>query len=206
MTSKTPTKVQPTSRIRLNADVSPFAARAVGILRGRILPDPAKGARSFNLEITERDGRKNLIPGVMLNSAQRDIIASPLLMVSEVDILCYPRTIGRDLSIQAVAIEKATGRFHPDADFFLISGINLGCRSEGEVKIGVRPNRTKKEQKHHFERFWIRLYGYLKGDLQAFYHLKAVRKGTRLFIVDSNPRLPKQADNREKPSAGSGGP
>jgi hypothetical protein len=176
------------NQIRVRRDLTPHASRAVGILRGRLLPDLERMPRGFILEITEESGVVNRIPGVMLNQARDQITADPTLIGGMVDILCYPRTVKKDLTIQAVQITPATGRFNPDQDFFWITGTRMKTRAEGMVKLGIRPNRTKKQTSHHFEKFWLELYGHLQDDSEGVFLVKAVRRGNRLFVVESSPR------------------
>jgi hypothetical protein len=187
-------------KLRLTTEVSPYASRAVGLLRGRIVPAPNEGPRNFNLFVKESDGNETIIPGIMFDQAQRMIIENPSLLMGEADVLCYPRTVGKELHIQAFELSPSNGKYHPDQDIFLISGMNLGSRYPGRVKIGIRPNRTKKQQKQQFERFWLHLHGFVEGNHRCFYHLRTLRKGSRLYIVESTPRLPEKTDANHHPS------
>ena len=175
-------------KFELITDVNPHASRAVGILRGRIVPDLARAPRGFNLVIQEEDERTTSIPGVLLDGALDQIQGDPLLLTATVDVLCYPRTVKKDLTIQVLSIAKSKGRYHPDQDFFIIVGTRINTRKEGMIKLAIRPNRTKKKTSHKFERFWLELYGFLNDDDMGVHIVKAVRKGVRLFITESKSR------------------
>ena len=177
-----------THKFRLITDVNPHASRAVGILRGRLVPDLERQPRGFTFVITEREGHTTEIPGVMLDGALNRIQEDPRLMGCEVDLICFPRTVKKNLTIQAYDITKAKGRYNPDQDFFVIVGSRINSRREGVVKLAIRPNRTKKKVSHNFEKFWLELYGYLEGDLQCAYIVKAIRRGSRLFVTESKSR------------------
>ena len=175
-------------KFRLITDVNPHASRAVGILRGRLVPDMERQPRGFTLVITEQEGHTTEIPGVMLDGALNRIQEDPRLLGSEIDLICFPRTVKKNLTIQAYDITRAKGRFNPDQDFFVIVGKRINSRRDGVVKLAIRPNRTKKKTSHNFERFWLELYGYLEGDLQGAYIVKVIRRGCRLFVTESKFR------------------
>lgn len=175
-------------KFNLISDINPHASRAVGILRGKIIPDPTRAPRGFHLSIEEEEGHTTLIPGVLLDRALNEIQSDPMLIAKKVDVLCFPRTVKKDLTIQVLSITESKGRYHPEQDFFIIVGTRIQSRRDGVVKLAIRPNRTKKTTSHNFERFWLELYGYLKGDEMGAYIVKAVRKGCRLFVTESKSR------------------
>jgi hypothetical protein len=194
-------------QLRVSQDLSVHASRAIGVLRGRLLPDLERMPRGFILEITEEHGDKvTRLPGLLQNQARDQIFENPTLMGAMVDVLCYPRTIKKNLTIQAVQIAPAEGRFNPDQDFFYVTGTRMRIRTEGMVKLAIRPNRTKKAIKHSFEPFWIEAYGHLEGDLDAVYLTKMVRRGNRLFVVESKPRPDTGNKNARSPGSTSSKP
>jgi hypothetical protein len=176
-------------QLRIKHDLNHHASRAIGILRGRFLPDLERMPRGFIVEIIEeQDKSVTRIPGVLLNQARDQFMKNPALMGQMVDLMVYPRTVKKALTIQAVQIAPATGRFNPDQDFFYVTGTRMQIRTEGMVKLAIRPNRSKKQMKHNFEPFWIEAYGHLNGEKEGAYLTKMVRRGNRLFVVESQPR------------------
>ena len=176
-------------QLRITHQQNPHASRAIGLLRGRLLPDLERMPRGFILEIKEENSETvTRLPGLLLNQARDQVFENPALMGQMVDLLVYPRTIKKDLIVQALQIAPATGRFNPDQDFFYVTGTRMRIRTEGMVKLAIRPNRTKKEIKHSFEPFWIEAYGFLEEDKDGAYLTKMVRRGNRLFVVESKPR------------------
>ena len=177
--------------ITIDTNPPPFASRAVGILEGRIRLDPIRGEKAVVL-ITDDEAE---IPGMVHGQAANAIIENPMLLASRVRVLSYPRTRKNFLEILVVDVEEAGPRPSADKDFFLIQGLNLGSRSRGKAQIGIRPN---KRTRHHFERFWLTLHGHLKENMKCVYQLRALRKGRKLFIVESAPILPQQCTPQKR--------
>ena len=167
----------------LNEKPPAFAARAVGILEGRLSLTPSNGERSITLSTP--DGGE--IPGVVHGRAADSIIENPLLLAVPVRALVYPRTHKSRLEIIAVDIEEAGTEVSKENDFFLIQGMNIGSRLPDMAQISIRPNRRSK---HQFKKFWLSLYGHLVENQRCVYKLKALRKGRKLFILESEPILP----------------
>jgi hypothetical protein len=172
--------------IEINDNPPDFASRAIGILEGQLRLDPAQGERSLIL-ITD-DGAE--IPGVVHGKAAQRIIEDPTLLAVRVRALVYPRTERNKLKIIIVDIEAANlADRSSQVDLFLIQGFNLGTRNPAMSQIGIRAN---KRSKHQFERFWLSLYGHLKSERRCVYKIKALRRGRKLFIIESDPILPDQ--------------
>ena len=161
-----------------------FCSRAVGILEGKIVLNPSAGQKAFLL-VTD-DGAE--IPGGVHGKAAEAIFENPLLLTMRTRLLVYPRTTKNLLEILAVDIEPAGEVVSKQNDMFLIQGFNVGTRNPGKSQIGIRPN---KRSKHQFKKFWITLHGHLTEDLRCVYQLKALRKGRKLFILESSPVVPK---------------
>ena len=161
-----------------------FCSRAVGILEGMIVLKPVMGLKAFAL-VTD-DGAE--IPGGVHGRAAEAIFENPLLLTVRTRLLVYPRTTKNILEILAVDIEPAGDEVSKQNDMFLIQGFNVGTRSPGKSQIGIRPN---KRSKHQFKKFWLTLHGHLNDELRCVYQLKALRKGRKLFIVESSPVIPK---------------
>lgn len=179
--------------LTLDTKAPPFASRAIGILEGHLRLDPINGEKSIVL-ITD-DGAE--IPGIVHGKAADAIINDPTLLAVRVRMLAYPRTEKNRLKLIAVDLEEAGDSVSKQADFFLIQGFNLGSRSKGMSQIGIRPN---KRSKHQFERFWITLHGHLKDEIRCVYQLKALRKGRKLFIMESDPILPERCKSSKRNS------
>lgn len=177
--------------ITLDTNPPAFASRAVGILEGQIQLDPIRGEKAIVL-ITD-DGAE--IPGAVHGQAANAIIENPVLLATRVRVLTYPRTRKNFLEILVVTVEAAGPQPSSDKDIFLIQGLNLGTRSRGKSQIGIRPN---KRTRHRFERFWLTLYGHLNENMRCVYQLKALRKGRKLFIVESVPILPHQCSTAKR--------
>ncbi len=175
--------------ISINTNPPNFCSRAVGVLEGTIVLNPSGGEKAFVL-VTD-DGAE--IPGGVHGKAAEAIFSNPLLLTMKTRLLVYPRTTKNYLEILAVDIEPAGDVSSKQKDMFLIQGFNVGTRAPGKSQIGIRPN---KRSKHQFKKFWITLHGHLNGDLRCVYQLKALRKGRKLFILESNPIVPK-ADLQE---------
>ena len=171
--------------LTINDNPPAFCSRAIGILEGMIRLDPINGERSFVL--TTSDGAE--IPGIVHGKAAESILENPMLLAVKTRVLAYPRTEKNKLKLIAVDVEEAGDTTSRQSDFFLIQGFNLGTRTLGMSQIGIRPN---KRSKHQFEKFWITLHGHLKDEMRCVYQLKALRKGRKLFIVESDPILPKK--------------
>lgn len=175
----------------LNEKPPAFASRAIGILEGVLALDPAAGPAAIRI-ITE-DGAE--IRGSVQRRAIAKVLEDPTVLGRRSRFLVYPRTERNLLKVQVIDIEPAPQR-SPEADHFLVQGWNLGTRKANQAQIGIRPN---KKSKHQFERFWISLYGHLKEDLKCVYQVKAIRRGSRLYIIASDPQLPKECSpHREK--------
>ncbi len=172
----------------LTIDTRPpvFCARAVGILEGQLVLNPAGGEKAFKL-VTD-DGAE--VPGIVHGKAAKAIIENPLLLGVRVRLLAYPRTSSNILELIAVDIEAAGDEVSKQKDMFLIQGYNVGTRSPGKSQIGIRPNRNSK---HQFKKFWLTLHGHLNEDIRCVYQLKALRKGRKLFILESSPIQPKKS-------------
>lgn len=170
-----------------------YAARAVGILEGHLRPVPAQGPLA--VIITTADGTE--IPGVVHKRAKERIVEDPSLMGRKLRFLIYPRTHRNLLEAIVVDLEEIEDESQPsvEADTFLIQGINIGSRLKGQVQIGIRPNR---KSPHQFERFWLTLYGHLIQDQKCVYRVKAIRRGRRLYIVESDPQLPDPCKPKRK--------
>ena len=171
--------------LTINEKPPAFCSRAIGIMEGMIRLDPISGERSFILVTS--DGAE--IPGIVHGKAAEAIINNPMLLAVRARILAYPRTEKNKLKLIAVDVEEAGDDVSRQSDFFLIQGFNLGSRSEGMSQIGIRPN---KRSKHQFAKFWLTLHGHLTDEMRCVYQLKALRKGRKLFILESDPILPKK--------------
>lgn len=170
---------------KINEKPPGFASRAIGILEGKITLDLQNGCKSIVL--TTDDGAE--IPGVAQGRAAERIIEDPSLLFQRVRLLVYPRTERSLLKFITVDVELAPeGEKSKQSDVFLIQGFNIGKRSNSRAQIAIRPN---KRSKHTFEKFWINLQGHLTEDLPCVYQVKAIRKGRKLFIIQSEPQLPK---------------
>ena len=174
--------------ITINTRPPAFCARAVGILEGHLLLNPAGGEKAFKL--IDDDGTE--IPGIVHERAAKAIVENPMLLAVRVRLLVYPRTSANVLELIAIDIEEAGDEVSKQKDFFLIQGYNVGTRSPGKSQIAIRPNR---HAKHQFKKFWLTLHGHLNDDLPCVYQLKALRKGRKLFILESSPIQPKNTSN-----------
>ena len=162
-----------------------FASRAIGILEGKISLDLQNGDKAIIL--TTDDGAE--VPGVAQGRAAERIIEDPTLLFQRVRLLVYPRTERSLLKFITVDLELAPeGEKSKQADLFLIQGFNIGKKGKSKSQIAIRPNRRSK---HVFEKFWLNLTGHLTEDLACVYQVKAIRKGRKLFIIQSDPQLPK---------------
>ena len=168
-----------------------FASRAVGILEGHIKLDPTRGEKAIIL-VTPDEAE---IPGNVHGQAAEAIIHNPLLLAVPVRVIAYPRTRKNFLEILVVNVEEAGKTPSHEKDFFLIQGWNLGSRVRGMSQIAIRPN---KKTRHHFEKFWLSLHGHLKENMKCVYQLRALRKGRKLFIVESAPILPPQCTPQKR--------
>ena len=170
----------------LTIDENPpaFASRAVGILEGRIVLNPINGEKSIVFHTS--DGEE--IPGGVQDKAAKAILENPLLLTIPVRALVYPRTRRSRLEAIIVDIEEAGNDVSKQKDFFLVQGFNIGSRASGMSQLAVRPN---KRSKHQFEKFWLSMYGHLREDMKCVYRTKVLRRGRKLFIVESDPILPK---------------
>ena len=170
--------------ITIDRSTPSFVARAVGVLTGTIRP--SADGRSGTL-IT-RDQIE--IPITIHDRAISTLMADPTLFTKELDCLVWPRTSSMELRAIVIAIEAAA-KNNPDRDQFVIQGISLRSRQLTRTsKIGIRPNTSDRSNTSRFERFWINLHGYLTdGILNTIYQIKAVRKGSRLFIIESAPHI-----------------
>lgn len=177
--------------IKLDTRPPAFASRAIGILEGHITLNPLEGERSFIL--TTADDAE--IPGVVHGKAAEAIIADPSLLAKRTRMLVYPRTERNRLKLIAVDLEDAGDVKSSQSDRFLIQGFNIGSRVRGVSQIGIRPN---KRSKHQFEKFWLSLYGHLTDEKRCVYQLKAIRKGRKLFILESDPILPKPCQQQKR--------
>lgn len=170
--------------LTINEKPPAFASRAVGLIEGRLALHPADGPNAIT--ITTDDGA--VIPGSAQSRPIEMILADPSLLGERVRCLVYPRTEKTLLRVQIVSLELAAER-SPQSDLFLIQGWNLGSRRDNLAQVGIRPNR---KSKHQFERFWISLHGRLTDNLKCVYQVRAIRKGRRLFIIQSDPQLPRE--------------
>lgn len=173
-----------------------FASRAVGIVEGRLVLTPVNGENTAELHTD--DG--TVIPCFVQTKARQTIIGDMTMLSSKVRCLAYPRTRRTLLELAIVDLELVTdGQVSPQNNVFLIQGMNIGSRRAGYSQIGIRPNQ---KSHHKFERFWLTLKGHLTDNLNVVYQVKAVRRGRRLFIIESDPQLPKQCSpKRNHPSA-----
>jgi hypothetical protein len=172
--------------LTINERPPAFASRAVGIVEGRLALTPANGENTAELHTD--DG--TAIPCFVQTKARQTIMADMTMLTSKVRCLAYPRTRRTLLELAIVDVELvAEGERSPQNDLFLIQGMNIGSRRPGYSQIGIRPNQ---KSHHKFERFWLTLKGHLTDNLNVVYQVRAVRKGRRLFIVESDPQLPKQ--------------
>lgn len=170
--------------ITIDRSAPSFVARAVGVLTGTLRPSPDG---SSGILIT-RDQIE--IPITIHERALAKLIADPTLFTEEVDCLVWPRTNAMELRAIVINLETAA-KNNPDRDHFLIQGISLRSRQFTRTsKIGIKPNTSDRKNTSRFERFWISLHGYLaEGLLNTVYQVKALRKGSRLFIVESCPHI-----------------
>lgn len=171
--------------ITLDTHPPNFCSRAVGILEGTVVLNPKGGDKAFLLVMD--DGTE--IPGGVHGRAAEAIFENPLLLTMRTRLLVYPRTTKNLLEILAVDIEPAGDKVSKENDMFLVQGFNLGSRNPSRSQIGIRPN---KNSKHQFKSFWVTLHGHLKENLKCVYQLKALRKGRKLFILESHPIVPKK--------------
>lgn len=171
--------------LKLNTNPPAFASRAIGIMEGMIALDFQRGPLAVTL--TTADGA--IIPGVVHTEAAATILENPQLFSVRCRVLVYPRTEQSKLKIIVVKIEEAGEVIAKESDLFLIQGFNLGSRNPKMSQIGIRPN---KRSKHSFDKFWLSLNGHLNEDQRCVYDVRAVRRGTRLFIISSDPILPKR--------------
>ncbi len=170
--------------LSINEKPPGFACRAIGILEGRIKLDLATGHKSIIL--VTADGTE--IPGVAQGRAAERILENPSLLFERVRLLVYPRTEKRLLKFITVDLELAPeGEKSSQADLFLIQGMNI-TQQPSRPQISIRPN---KKSKHTFERFWLNLFGHLNENLNCVYQVRTIRKGRKLFIIQSDPQLPK---------------
>ena len=160
-----------------------FASRAVGIIEGRIVLDPINGEKSIT--IVTPDGAE--IPGVVHEKAAQAIVGNPLLLAVPIRALVYPRTVKSRLKVIVIELEEAGDDRSRQNDFFLIQGYNIGSRVPEMSQLAIRPN---KRSKHQFEKFWLSLYGHLTNNQRCVYRAKVLRRGRKLFIVESDPILP----------------
>lgn len=176
--------------LTINEQPPAFASRAVGILEGRIVLDPINGEKAITL--VTPDGAE--IPGVVHEKAAQAIVENPLLLAVPIRALVYPRTVRNRLKVIVVDLEEAGEDRSKQNDFFLIQGFNIGSRVPEISQLGIRPN---KRSKHQFEKFWLSLYGHLTNNERCVYRVKALRKGRKLFIVESDPILPQCQPKRK---------
>jgi hypothetical protein len=178
--------------ISLDHNPPDFVSRAVGVVAGRLRPDPVNGVQAVIL--TTEDGTE--IPGVIQKQAAKKIMDNPALMVETLECLAYPRTERRLLKLIIVDLEPTElSTWNKDRDIFLIQGMNIGSRLNNVVQLAIRPNRNSTNQ---FERFWICLNGHLTDDQRVVYKVKALRKGRKLFIVESAPQVQKRCSPHRK--------
>lgn len=170
--------------LTINENPPAFASRAVGILEGRIGLNPINGVKSI-LFYTP-DGAE--IPAGVQDKAAKAIIENPLVLTVPVRALVYPRTRQSRLEVIVIDIEEAGDEVSEQKDLFLIQGFNIGSKARGISQLAIRAN---KRSKHQFEKFWLSMYGHLREDMKCVYRTKVLRKGRKLFIIKSDPILPK---------------
>lgn len=177
--------------LTINEKPPAFVSRAVGILEGRLTLDPSRTEKAVTL--TTADGA--VIPGGVHGKAMNAIIENPLLLTVDVRVLVYPRTVKSRLEIIVVDIEEKGQHSSELKDQFLIQGMNIGSKVDFLSKISIRSNRGSK---HKFEKFWLNLFGKLNQDQRCVYSVRALRKGRKLFIIKSEPILPKNKCSTRK--------
>ena len=152
--------------------------------------DPINGEKAIKL--ATHDGAE--IPGVVHERSAQAIVENPLLLAVPIRALVYPRTEKSRLKVIIVDLEEAGEDRSKQNDFFLIQGYNIGSRVPDMSQLAIRPN---KRSKHQFEKFWLSLYGHLTNNERCVYRVKALRKGRKLFIVESDPILPQCQPKRK---------
>lgn len=160
-----------------------FVARAVGVLTGRIRPEPD----GHSATIITRDDQQ--IPAVIGDGARRSLLDDPSLFGEELDLLCWPKTRKKDLEVIVIALDRAATT-NPDRDKFLIQGMNIGSKGHRVARIGIKPNTSDRKNTSNFDRFWLSLHGVLTDDTRnVVYRIIAKRIGQRLFILESEPQI-----------------
>lgn len=161
-----------------------FVAKAVGVLTGKLVPSP--NGRTGT--IVTRDNIH--IPASLHDRAISLLRDDPTLFTAELDLLVWPRTCPYDVEVIVVTLAKSEVN-NPDRDHFLIQGISLRNRPNSKIsKIGIRNNTSDRNNTSNFSRFWLNLHGHLREQMvNTVYQVKAVRKGQRLFIIESNPHI-----------------
>jgi hypothetical protein len=164
-----------------------FVAKAVGVLTGQLIPKP--DGRTATILCVD-SGTQVMIPATLHDRAIEQLMADPSLFGKKLDLLVWPRTCPHDLEVIVITLEAAVPN-NPDRDHFLIQGMALRMKPNSKmVKIGIRNNSSDRNNTSRFERFWLSLHGHLRGNhVNTIYQVKAVRKGSRLFIIDSSPHI-----------------
>jgi hypothetical protein len=170
--------------IRIDRSNPSFVAKAVGVLTGKLAP--ATDGR--NAKIITDDGIE--IPVSLHDRAIAELTTNPVLFTTRLDFLVWPRTRGMDLVGTVIKLEEAAPR-NPDRDLFLIQGMALrNRRFSNTAKIGIRCNTSDKRNRSNFDKFWLNLHGHLReGMVNSIYQITAKRRGSRLFIIQSDPHI-----------------
>jgi len=169
--------------LRINRNNPSFVAKAVGIITGKLVPNPDGQSGTIVTKDKAKIRATSIMHGVI-----KTLREDPTLFTKELDILVWPKTIGVDLSVTIVKIEEAA-EDNPDRDLFLIQGLSLYNPPEKpSVRLGIKCNTSDYKNKSNFERFWITLQGKLKGDVKnVIYQVFAIRKHKKLYIIESVP-------------------
>ena len=170
--------------LRIDRSNPTFVAKAVGILTGTLTP----AADGRHGTITTED--EATIPVSLHDRAIAQLLEDPTLFGKRLDFLVWPRTKGMDLCATVLKLEEAVPK-NPDRDLFLIQGVALRNRKFTKTaKIGIRCNTSDRKNQSNFDRFWLNLYGHLRdGLVNVVYQITAKRRGSRLFILQSDPHI-----------------
>jgi len=160
--------------IQIDRSVPATAPRAIGVITARIVPDQFGNQARFVLP------DETVIRGAVSPLVKQRLIRDAAHLGELMDVLVYPRTHKRDLMVYAINHELADPDHpNPDSDHFVVSGLNIGSRLDGVSNIAIRTPEG-------VEKFWLRLHGYLSGDVEkGIYSCEVVRRRSRLYIIES---------------------
>ncbi len=174
--------------ITIDREQPTFVARAIGVLTGHLHPD----SHGLTGTIVCRDGARIPVKG-MMHGAKKSLLTNPALFGAELDFLVWPKTIGFELTVTIVRLEKAAEE-NPDRDQFLIQGMSL-YRQAGKrktMRFGIKSNSSHRTNTSNFDRFWISVHGTM-DDYQpnVVYQVQATRrKGDDLLLLkEAKPHI-----------------